>query len=78
MAVQQITGKRITKYDTSNPNFKEAPKPEVEVSGNVRDDDDARHAGACRASSSGASRSAQHRDSKWPNKPVTVCTGFLR
>ena len=40
MAVQQITGKRITKYDTSNPNFKEAPKPEVEVSGNVGDDED--------------------------------------
>ena len=40
MAVKQITGKRITKYDTSNPNFKEAPKPEVEVSGNVGDDED--------------------------------------
>jgi len=40
MAVQQITGKRITKYDTSNPNFKQTPKPEVEVDGNVKDDED--------------------------------------
>ena len=40
MAVQQIIGKKITKYDTSNPNFKQTPKPEVEVSGNVRDDED--------------------------------------
>ena len=40
MAVQQITHKRITKYDTSNPNYKETPKPKVEVSGNVKDDSD--------------------------------------
>ena len=40
MAVQQITGKKITKYDTSNPNFVEKPKPEVKVSGNVQDDED--------------------------------------
>ena len=40
MAVQRITGKRITKYDTSNPNFVEKPKPEVKVSGNVQDDED--------------------------------------
>jgi len=40
MAVQQITGKRITKYDTSNPNFVEKPKPEVKVNGNVSDDED--------------------------------------
>ena len=40
MAVQQITHKRITKYDTSNPNYKETPKPKVEVSGNVEEDDD--------------------------------------
>ena len=40
MAVQQITGKRITKFDTSNPNYKETPKPKQEVSGNVRDDED--------------------------------------
>ena len=39
MAVQQITHKRITKFDTSNPNYKETPKPKVEVSGNVKDDD---------------------------------------
>ena len=40
MAVQQITNKRIIKYDTSNPNYKETPKPKVEVSGNVKDDSD--------------------------------------
>ena len=42
MAVQQITGKRITKYDTSNPNFVEKPKPklEVEANGNVQEDED--------------------------------------
>ena len=40
MAVQQIIGKKITKYDTSNPNYKETPKPKVEVSGNVKEDDD--------------------------------------
>ena len=32
--------KKITKYDTSNPNYKETPKPKVEVSGNVKDDSD--------------------------------------
>ena len=40
MAVQQITHKKITKYDTSNPNYKETPKPKQEVNGNVRDDED--------------------------------------
>jgi len=40
MAVQQITNKRIVKYDTSNPNYKETPKPKVEVNGNVKDDED--------------------------------------
>jgi len=40
MAVQQIIGKKITKYDTSNPNFVEKPKPEVKVSGNVQEDED--------------------------------------
>ena len=40
MAVQQITHKKITKFDTSNPNYKETPKPKVEVSGNVSDDTD--------------------------------------
>ena len=39
MAVQQITGKRIIKHDTSSPNYKAPPKPEVEeVSGNVKED----------------------------------------
>ena len=40
MGVQRITGKRITKYDTSNPNFVEKPKPKKEVNGNVKDDED--------------------------------------
>ena len=40
MAVQQITHKKITKFDTSNPNYKETPKPKVEVSGNVMEDED--------------------------------------
>ena len=40
MGIQRITGKRITKYDTSNPNFVEKPKPEVKVSRNVQDDED--------------------------------------
>jgi len=38
MAVQQITHKKITKFDTSNPNYQETPKPKVEV--NVREDED--------------------------------------
>ena len=40
MSVQQITHKKITKYDTSNPNYKETPKPKQEVSGNVMEDED--------------------------------------
>ena len=40
MAVQRIVGKRIVKYDTSNPNYKEKPKPKQEVSGNVVEDED--------------------------------------
>ena len=40
MAVQQIIGKKITKFDTSNPNYKETPKPKQEVNGNVQDDED--------------------------------------
>jgi len=40
MAVQRITHKKITKYDTSNPNFVEKPKPQVEASGNMEDDSD--------------------------------------
>ena len=35
MAVQQITHKKIIKYDTENPNFKNTPKPEKVVDGNV-------------------------------------------
>ena len=35
MAVQQIIGKRIIKYDTNSPNFKK-PEPELkEVNGNI-------------------------------------------
>ena len=40
MAIQQITHKRITKFDTSNPNYQETPKPKKEVSGNVQEDED--------------------------------------
>ena len=40
MAVQQITNKRIIKYDTKSPNFKAAPKPEKVVDGNVKQDED--------------------------------------
>ena len=40
MAVQRITHKKIIKYDTSNPNFVEKPKPEVKVSGNIEEDND--------------------------------------
>ena len=40
MGVQRIIGKKITKYDTSNPNFVEKPKPEVKVNGNVQEDED--------------------------------------
>ena len=40
MAVQRILNKRIIKYDTSNPNFVEKPKPQVEASGNMEDDGD--------------------------------------
>ena len=39
MAVQQIIGKRIIKYDTSSPNFKPAPVPEKEVNGNAVEED---------------------------------------
>ena len=38
MAVEPIIGKKLVKYDTSSPNFKETPKPKKEVSGNVSDD----------------------------------------
>ena len=40
MAVQQITHKRIIKYDTNSPNYKATPKPEKVVDGNVKDDSD--------------------------------------
>ena len=44
MAIQQIIGKKITKYDTkklaTNPNFKVDKKPEKVVSGNVVEDTD--------------------------------------
>jgi len=40
MAIQQITNKRIIKYDTSNPNFVEKPKPKAEVNGNMGNDRD--------------------------------------
>jgi len=41
MAVQQIIGKKITKFDTSNPNYQEKPQiKKEEVSGNVQDDED--------------------------------------
>ena len=39
MAVQQITHKKIIKYDTENPNFKNTPKPEKVVDGNVVEED---------------------------------------
>ena len=40
MAVQPIIGKKLVKYDTTSPNYKAAPKPKKEVSGNVRNDED--------------------------------------
>ena len=39
MAIQRITHKKIIKYDTENPNFKNTPKPEKEIDGNVVEDD---------------------------------------
>ena len=40
MSVQPIHIKKITKYDTKNPNFKNTPKPEKVVDGNVREEED--------------------------------------
>ncbi len=40
MSVQQITGKRILKFDERDGNFKPKPKPEKVVNGNVIEDDD--------------------------------------
>ena len=39
MAVQKIVGKIITKFDTRNPNYRYQPKPQKEVSRNVKVDD---------------------------------------
>ena len=39
MAVQQIIGKRIVKFDEENGNFKKQPKPEKVVNGNLIEDD---------------------------------------
>tara|TARA_Y100001963_G_scaffold150464_1_gene231600 strand:+ start:53 stop:439 length:387 start_codon:yes stop_codon:yes gene_type:complete len=41
MAIQPLTGKRIIKYDTSNPNYQEKPQvKKEEVNGNVSDNTD--------------------------------------
>ena len=40
MAVQQITHKKITKFDTSNPNYKETPIEKKVVNGNVKEGED--------------------------------------
>ena len=40
MAVQQITHKRIIKYDEADGNFQLKPKPEKVVDGNIKDDSD--------------------------------------
>ena len=41
MAVQVITHKKITKFDTNDPNFKPLPKPEPEVvNGNIKEETD--------------------------------------
>ena len=40
MSVQQITNKRIIKYDTENPNFKQPEPEEKVVDGNVKEDTD--------------------------------------
>ena len=40
MAVQIITNKKITKFDTTDPNFKPLPKPDPEeIDGNIKKDD---------------------------------------
>ena len=40
MAIQILTGKKITKFDVESPNFKPLPKPEPEeVNGNVVEED---------------------------------------
>ena len=40
MAVQQIIGKKIVKFDERDGNFKPQPKPEKVVNGNVQEDED--------------------------------------
>ena len=40
MAVQQIIGKKIIKFDERDGNFKPQPKPEKVFNGNVVEDDD--------------------------------------
>ena len=40
MAVQIITNKKITKFDTTDPNYKPLPKPDPEeIDGNIKEDD---------------------------------------
>ena len=40
MAIQILTGKKITKFDVEDPNYKPLPKPEPEeVNGNVVEED---------------------------------------
>ena len=39
MAVQQITGKRIKKFDEKNGNFQAKPQPQKKVDGNVVEED---------------------------------------
>ena len=40
MAVQQITRKRIIKYDTENPNFKKPEPEEKVINGNLKEEED--------------------------------------
>ena len=40
MAVQVITKKKITKFDTESPNFKPLPKVEQEVDGNIKTEEE--------------------------------------
>tara|TARA_B100001250_G_C19592620_1_gene697028 strand:+ start:32 stop:415 length:384 start_codon:yes stop_codon:yes gene_type:complete len=40
MAVQQITNKRIIKYDTTNPNFRQPEPEEKVVNGNLKEEED--------------------------------------
>ena len=41
MSVEQITNKKITKFDVEDPNFKPLPKPEPkEVNGNIKEETD--------------------------------------